>query len=122
MRFAKLLSLALVATAMSACTTANLNVKDTPPEFPDPLPLDGYFNTDGLSDYDGDILDISILGTGARKGELIHVGIWPFVGVGVGALGFRVQILPFDFGIGTIFYEPSAETGDGDGAEAADTE
>ena len=119
MRFAKLLSLALIATAMSACTTANMNVKDTPPEFPDPLALDGYFNTDGLREYDGDIIDLSILGTGARKGELLHVGIWPFVGVGVGALGVRIQILPFDFGLGTIFYEPSAETG---GAEPADTE
>ena len=44
-------------------------------------------------EYDGDIIDLSILGTGARKGELIHVGIWPFVGVGVGALGVLIRDL-----------------------------
>jgi len=122
MRLAKLLTLALVTAAIPACTSANLNTKETPPEFPDPLWIDGYFNTDGLREYDGNIVDVSFIGTGARKGELLHLEVWPFFGVGIGLFGVRAQILPLDFGFGTAFYEPSAETGDGDGAEEADTE
>jgi hypothetical protein len=120
MRIAKLFTLALLAAAASACSSANLNVKETPPEFPDPLAIDGYFHTDGLREYDGNIVDVTFLGTGARKGELLHVELWPFAGVGIGLFGFRVQLLPLDFGVGTLLYEPSAETGDGDGAEEAD--
>ena len=120
MRIAKFLTLGLVAAALSACGSVNMNVKDTPPEFPDALLIDGFANTDGIRDYDGNILQLDFLGTGARKGELIHIELWPFVGLGVGPLGFRAQILPLEFGVGTILYEPSAETGGGDGAEAAD--
>ena len=117
MRIAKFLTLGLVAAALSACGSVNMNVKDTPPEFPEALAFDGFVGTDGIRDYDGDILQLDFLGTGARKGELIHIDLWPFVGVGVGPLGFRAQILPLEFGIGTLFYEPSAPTGGGDGAE-----
>jgi len=115
MRIAKLLTLALLAAGISACTTANLNVKENPPDFPDPLLIDGYVNTDGLREYDGNIIDVSFLGTGARKGELLHVEVWPFAGVGIGLFGIRGQILPLDFGVGTAFYAPSQETGEGDG-------
>ncbi len=114
MRSAKILAIALAAAGLSACTTMNMNVKDAQPEFPEIHPFDWYFNTDGMTEYDGDIVDLSFLGTGARQGELVHVSIWPFVGVGVGAAGFRAQILPLDFGLGTILYKPSAATGGGE--------
>lgn len=119
MRVAKLLTLTLAAAALSACSTMNLNVKDTPPDFPEPTAIDGYFNFDGLREYDGNIVNFSFLGTGARKGELIHLEVWPFAGVGVGLAGFRVQLLPIDLGLGTLFYTPSEPTG-GDEAEPAD--
>ncbi len=138
MRTAYLLPLALVAAVTSACSSVNMNVKENSPEFPSPLLIDGLISTDGLRDYDGNILDINFLGTGARRGELFSIEIWPYATVGVGLLGFRLQLLPLELGVGTILYEPSretggedepepapepsAETGDGDGAEETDTE
>ncbi len=101
------------ALLLSACSTWNVNLKDAPPEFPAPLPLDAYANTDGLRDYDGNIIDATFLGTGARQGELLHLQVWPFVGIGVGALGVRLQLLPLDVGVGTILYAPSRPTGSG---------
>ena len=111
MRRTKLMALALVAAAVPACSSFNLNLADTPPEFPDAAVLDWHFTTDALHEYDGNILDATFLGTGERKGELIMVDLWPFVGVGVGPLGFRLRVLPLEIGLGIGFYAPSQPTG-----------
>jgi hypothetical protein len=111
MRLVKLLTLSALALGASACSSFNVNVDDTPPEFPAPLLYDGYFNFDGLRDYDGNIIDLTLFGTGARRGELIHLEIWPFAGLGIGLFGVRAQVLPIDVGFGTLLYEPSAPTG-----------
>ncbi len=113
MRTAKLMALAIVAAALPACSTFNLNLHDTPPEFPDAAVLDWQFTTDALGEYDGNILDASFLGTGERKGELVMVDLWPFVGVGVGLVGARIRILPLEIGLGIGFSAPSQATGDG---------
>jgi hypothetical protein len=118
MRSLKLLALALAAAALPACSSFNMNFNDTPPEFPEAT-FDLHGTTDALSEYDGDIINASFLGTGERKGELAMIDIWPFVGVGVGVAGVRVRILPLELGIGLGFYAPSQPTGDGDGEEAA---
>jgi len=115
MRTAKLMALALVAAAVPACSTFNLNMHDTPPEFPDAAVLDFHFSTEALHDWDGNILDASLFGTGERKGELAMIDLWPFVGVGVGPIGARIRVLPIELGLGIGFYAPSQPTGDGDG-------
>ena len=117
MRTAKLLALALGAAALPACSSFNLNLHDTPPEFPDQAVFDLHGTTDALHDYDGNIINASFLGTGERKGELAMLDVWPFFGVGIGPLGLRLRILPLEVGIGLGFYQPSAATG---GEEAAE--
>ena len=119
MRIAKLMALALVAAAVPACSSFNLNLNETPPEFPEAT-FDLHGTTDALSDYNGDIINASFLGTGERKGELAMIDIWPFAGVGVGLAGVRVRILPIELGIGLGFYAPSQATGDGDDGDDGD--
>ena len=118
---AKLTALALAATSLSACSTLNVNLHSTPPEFPEAT-FDLHGTTEALGDYDGDIIDASFLGTGARKGELAMIDIWPFVGVGVGPLGARIRILPIEIGVGLGFYAPSRPTGGGDPGEPGGTQ
>jgi hypothetical protein len=119
MRTPKLIAIALLAAAIPACTSANMNVKKTPPQFPSPLLADGLLTTDGLREYDGNIIDFNFLGTGERKGELFSIEIWPYATVGIGLFGARVQVLPLELGAGILFYEPSAKTGiDTDDVEA----
>ena len=120
MRIRQLAAIALLAAALPACTSFDVNVDDPPPEFPKPLVADGYLEFDGLREYDGSVINFQILGTGARKGELLHVEVWPFAGVGIGLLGFLLQVLPLDVRVGTILYEPSAPTGTGIPEDVAD--
>ena len=67
--------------------------------------LNGHANVNGLSAYDGTLLQAGILG-GAGGDDLATLEIWPIGGVGVGLAGARVRVLPFELGLGTLFYDP----------------
>lgn len=56
---------------------------------------------------DSNYLSAGIFKSAARKGEWASVDVWPLFGVGVGLAGARVQVLPFEVGLGVLAYKPS---------------
>ena len=66
--------------------------------------VNGYASIHGLSEWDGNVVDIGVLKF--KRGEIVHVEIWPLVGVGVGVAGVRLRVLPFEVGIGSLSYHP----------------
>lgn len=66
--------------------------------------VNGYASINGLSEWDGDVIEASVLKF--RRGEIVQVEVWPIVGVGVGVAGLRLRVLPLEVGIGALFYHP----------------
>lgn len=67
--------------------------------------VNGHANVSGLESYDGELLRAGLLG-GADGDDWATLEIWPLGGVGVGLAGARVRVLPFELGLGTLFYDP----------------
>ncbi len=116
MRSTKLLLALGACAALSACTTANVNLEDRT-AFPDPS-FDYHVGFDGMTDYDGNLLDARILGDGSGNGSIASVDLGPLAGVSVGLAGFNVRVLPLELGLGIGWYRsaPAADDG-GDAAE-----
>jgi hypothetical protein len=68
--------------------------------------VNGYVSVDALRPYDGNILELGVLGASTRHGEIVSVDVWPLVGIGVGVVGVRTRVLVFETGIGVLFYDP----------------
>ena len=113
----KVLFLAPLALLAGACTSFDVGTEgDVALEYEGIL--DGYVTADGIPEYDGTLLHAGLLGSAAREGELVSVDLWPLGGVGVGLFGVRLQILPLDIGLGTLFFAPSApQPARGDGGD-----
>lgn len=56
--------------------------------------------------WNGNVVEFGAFGGTERKGEFLSLDVWPLFGVGVGAIGARVRVLPIEIGFGTLFYEP----------------
>jgi hypothetical protein len=65
-------------------------------------PATGYADLNGIRPWDHTILRAHLL----DDGELVSLGIWPLAEVGIGFVGARAQILPFEAGVGTLLYSP----------------
>jgi len=65
-----------------------------------------HASLNGLDGYDGTILDIGLFTSRNGRSEIFSAQVGPFLGAGIGIVGARVQILPFEFGVGSLFYDP----------------
>ena len=68
--------------------------------------VSGYVSADALRPYDGTILDFGLLKNTEQKGEILSFDLWPIGGFGIGLAGARVRLLPFEVGLGALFYHP----------------
>ncbi len=68
--------------------------------------ISGVVDFNGIAEYDGTIVRFGILTNMPRRGELVGIDVWPILGVGIGFLGARVQVLPLQVGVGAFWYEP----------------
>jgi len=66
----------------------------------------GYVTLGGIDSYSGKILKFGLFSGSEGSGEVASLDLWPMFGVGVGVVGARVQVLPLQVGLGTLFYEP----------------
>lgn len=95
-----------------------MNIQVQGPTEPEPgkelrvLRLDGgklissFVAVGKIPDWSGTLLDV---GRGSpQRGEVVSVDLWPILGLGVGIAGVRLRVLPFEVGIGTLFYDPRA--------------
>ena len=55
---------------------------------------------------DGKILRIGLWHMDERPGEIVSLDVWPLVGFGVGLVGVRAHVPPFNTGVGEIWYQP----------------
>jgi hypothetical protein len=94
---------ALLTLALSGCTVTRVGAEDGPPRVQSRGLLDGHAAV-GIRDED-DFLRLRLL-DGASDGSLGEVVLWKLFRLEVGALGASVGIGPFDFALGTLFYEP----------------
>jgi hypothetical protein len=65
-----------------------------------------YAAVPGIDDYDGKIIRLGLLSRAPAGAQLAGIDIWPLCSVGVGLVGARVRVLPFEVGAGILFYEP----------------
>lgn len=67
-----------------------------------------YAALPGIDDYDGKIIRLGLLSRSPAGAQLAGIDIWPLLSVGIGFVGARVRVLPFEIGAGILFYEPKA--------------
>jgi hypothetical protein len=65
-----------------------------------------YAAVPGIDDYDGKIIRLGLLSRAPDGAQLAGIDVWPLFSIGVGLVGARVRILPFEIGAGLLFYEP----------------
>ena len=65
-----------------------------------------YGTVCGIRPYDRTFFKANVFDFSNCDGELVSFEVWPVVGVGAGLVGARVQLLPIEFGLGTLFYAP----------------
>ena len=65
-----------------------------------------YAGVSGIDEWDGNLIRLGLFQGTARAGEFFSLDIWPFGGVGVGVVGARVRVLPFEVGAGALLYHP----------------
>ncbi len=65
-----------------------------------------YAAVPGIDDYDGKIIRVGLLSRAPDGAQLAGIDIWPLLSVGVGLVGARLRVLPFEVGAGVLFYEP----------------
>ncbi len=101
-----LLCALLLTTA--GCISLSVGTKDNP----DRLQMEGlanaYVSVNGIHSYDGNILYLGLFSKANRDGEIVSFELWPLTGIGVGLVGVRLQLLPLEIGVGTLFYNPRA--------------
>ena len=64
------------------------------------------FGPEIIGESDTRFIRGGLLGRATRPGEWVSLDVWPLFGVGVGLAGARIQLLPFEVGAGTLWYEP----------------
>jgi len=94
---------ALLAVLASGCTVTAVGAEDAPPRIESRGLIDGHAAF-GLRE-ENDFLRVKVL-DGESDGALGEVVLWKLFRLEVGALGLGVGIGPFDFALGTLFYEP----------------
>ncbi|MEZ5966668.1 MAG: hypothetical protein R3F56_22715 [Planctomycetota bacterium] len=67
-----------------------------------------YAAMPGIDDYDGKIIRVGLLSRSPAGAQLAGIEVWPLFSVGVGLVGARVRVLPFEIGAGLLFYHPKA--------------
>ena len=101
--------LAMVATAaLTGCLSLELEVEAENGELEMEGLANGFAGLDGIRPWDGTLMELNTFGECDSDGEIISLGVWPLTEVGVGLVGARVQILPVELGVGTLFYEPES--------------
>ena len=65
-----------------------------------------YAAVPGIDDYDGKIIKLGLLSRAPSGAQLAGIDVWPLFSVGIGLVGARVRVLPFEIGAGVLFYEP----------------
>lgn len=66
----------------------------------------GYLSTDGMAGPERPLLHAGLFNQAERDGEVASFRIGRLFSLGVGVVGARVQVLPFELGLGTLFYDP----------------
>ena len=100
-------SLVLVAaTALSGCISVRVDAGGGAPNVRSSGLVDGYLTASALRKFDGVILSVGVLGSNTRPGEIVSADIWPLAGVGLGLVGCRARLMPFEAGVGVLGYCP----------------
>ena len=97
----------IILVVMSILTAGCMNVRmggDGHAEVDSLLTVHGSMAA--LDHYDGTLLDLGLFSRRDGRTEIFHAQVGPFFSVGVGVIGARVQVLPFEFGVGGLVYDP----------------
>ena len=98
------LLLSCLLLSLCSCTLIDVRVGD---DFS--MESDGLVN--GYVDYGWPEMDsVLYLGLfeGRSDGSILSVAVWKLVRLEVGLLGFNFGVLPLDFGVGILFFDPRA--------------
>lgn len=103
LRFARSAAALVAASLTSGCTVMDVHPSHERAEVHSHGLIDGFASF-GFAD-DPSFLKVEVL-DGRSDGALAMVDLWYIARVEIGMAGASVGVGPFDFGIGTLFYEP----------------
>lgn len=66
-----------------------------------------YASVDGFHQWSGRLLDFGLFTSRGNRDEIVSLEVGPIASVGVGLVGARARVLPFEIGVGSLFYDPS---------------
>lgn len=98
-----------MATLLSSgCVSVRIGTGEEPSALEMKGLANGYASVHGIRPYDGTIFELGILDHSRRSGEfeVVSLELWPVFALGVGLAGARIQVLPFDLGVGALSYDP----------------
>ena len=98
--------IAVLCASVTGCASVTVGTDKNPPQLKSQGALNGYMACNGFRPYDGKILEAGILSDTDRWGNLVSVDLWPIGGVGVSFIGAIIKLLPFEFGLGVLGYDP----------------
>lgn len=108
---------AFMATLLSSgCVSVRIGTEEKPSGLEMKGLANGYASVHGIRPYDGALFELGILDQSSRSGEFeaVSLELWPIFALGVGLAGARVQVLPFDLGVGALFYDPDPPSWEGE--------
>ena len=102
-------SIILVLASFLAASCVNLRLgSDGDHKFDSLVTVHGSMGA--LDDYDGTVLDMGLFTRRNGRTEIFYAQLGPFLSVGIGLVGVRAQLLPLEFGVGGLFYDPRSES------------
>ena len=91
---------------LTSCLSLEIKAKDKPLRLNMEGLASGYASYSGIRPWNGTLVDLGLLRNTRQDNELVSVEIWPLLDVGVGLVGMRAKVLPFEAGLGTLAYQP----------------
>jgi hypothetical protein len=101
-------AICLASLLLSGCLSISVGTKEDSSSLEMKGLANGYASLNGIRPYDGTFLELGVLKRSRRSHEfeVAYVDLWPFLGVGVGLAGARMQLLFLDIGVGVLAYDP----------------
>lgn len=100
------LVMACLIVGLTGCMSFQIGTRTRPVREANPDVVQGVLTANFIPPYEGDIIKIGWLEYAKNPNELISVDVYPIFGFAIGAVGVRLRVIPIDFGIGILGYEP----------------